>query len=208
MLSSKTRLSIYNIITENKIIKTPKYIPFKKDGFLVEIGVGHTVNCGSNTADLLDIGWGGIYIEPVLEYCNEARIRHKDNLERLKIVNYGASDVEEELSLYLGDSFIPNTLGNSWDGVTSYEWIGRKYQTKITNDILIENKCPEYFEILSIDVEGFEDKVLLGINFEMFHPKIIILEKNIITTLDFVNILPSEYKIESEDGLNVCFIKQ
>ena len=79
-----------------------KYFPNKNNGFLVEIGVGHTLDgidnivdgtldkiknisrCGSNTADLLDLGWSGIYIEPVLEYCDEAKISHLySNLEQV-----------------------------------------------------------------------------------------------------------------------------
>ena len=64
-----------------------EYFADKTDGYLIEIGVGHTLygvdnikegtlknlinprRVGSNTADLLDLGWSGLYIEPVKEYC-------------------------------------------------------------------------------------------------------------------------------------------
>jgi len=123
------------------------FLPYKTDGYFVEIGVGHTIKGidkeevdpniqnfirhGSNTADLLDLGWSGIYIEPVYEYCEEAKICHKNNLDRLIVVNAAASNIEEEIPLYLGESFIPNSYGSQ-----GYKYVGRVIQTKKTSDIL------------------------------------------------------------------------
>jgi len=54
-----------------------KLFGYKTDGFLVEIGVGnclkghggHEENA-SNTANLADMGWSGVYIEPNSSKCN------------------------------------------------------------------------------------------------------------------------------------------
>lgn len=193
-----------------------KYIPYKKDGFLVEIGVGHTIKgidrhlpkdlvdftrCMSNTADLLDIGWSGIYIEPVLEYCEEAKLSHKKNLDRLKIINMGASDTKGKLKLYLGDSFIPNDAGTM-----GYEWIGREVDVDITSEILEKYNCPKQIDIMSIDVEGYEPNVIKGIDFSKHEPSMIVVEidRNPIESIS--ELLPSSYVCVANDNQNAVWV--
>ena len=192
------------------------YIPYKTNGFVVEIGVGHTfanidstlpddltgyVRCSSNTADLLDIGWSGIYIDPVKMYCDEARISHKYNLDRLKIINIGASNKEDKLKLYLGDTYIPNNLPSG-----EYEWIHKLVPTQVTSVILENNNCPKHIDIMSIDVEGFELKVISGINFNKHIPFLIICETNTVSQEAISSILPTEYKNIKSDGLNTVWV--
>ena len=196
-----------------------KYFPNKNNGFLVEIGVGHTLDgidnivdgtldkiknisrCGSNTADLLDLGWSGIYIEPVLEYCEEAKISHLNNFDRLKIINIAAGDISNKIQMFLGDSFVPNDHGNR-----GYAWIGREVEIQPTSKILSDNGCPKNIDLMSIDVEGFEDKVIKGIDFNIHTPNMMIIEINIIS-LDVVsNLLPKEYEFIKSDYLNAVWV--
>jgi FkbM family methyltransferase len=194
-----------------------KFIPFKNDGFIVEIGVGHTFSgvdnilpsnvdslqrCGSNSSDLLDLGWSGILIEPVLEYCEEAKIAHEKNLDRVKIVNFGASDSEGEVFLSLGDA-----LSNTHSHSPRYPWIGRKVAIKETSKILGENGCPKEIDIMSIDVEGHELNVINGIDFTKHSPHIIIVETNIIPSIEISQILPNNYIQEKTDGLNTVWVR-
>ena len=191
-------------------------LPFKTNGFLVEIGVGHTLEgphyqqrtdpslgrCGSNTADLLDLGWSGIYIDPVKEYCIEATLSHKNNLDRLKIINNGCSDIEEEATIYFGDTFAYNNKQDS-----RYEWLGRKVKCFPAKKILSENNCPQDIDIMSIDVEGYELKVLQGMDFNLHSPKIIIVEINQVGTTAVHNLLPG-YNLYRQDTLNAVFVRK
>jgi FkbM family methyltransferase len=176
-----------------------QFMGYKNSGFIVEIGVGHTLKnvdniipvyggnyerCGSNSADLIDLGWNAIFIEPVKEYCDEVEISHKNNLDRIKIINMAASDMSEELHLSLGD-----TLSKTETSSNRYNWIGRKIYSKKTSEILSENNCPKEIDIISIDVEGFEDKVLQGLDFNLHTPKIIIVETNIISSTEIEKLL-------------------
>lgn len=197
-----------------------QYFANKKDGFLVEIGVGHTLDgvdnikdgtlenlknlsrCGSNTADLLDLGWSGIYIEPVKEYCEEAKISHASNLDRLKIINLGASDTSDKIKMFLGDSFVPNDYANR-----GYAWIGRDVEVKPTSKILSDNNCPKDIDVMSIDVEGFEDKVIKGIDFNLHNPTMLIVEINIISQDEIQDLLPEGYTLIKSDGLNAVWVK-
>ena len=198
-----------------------EYFDNKTDGFLVEIGVGHTLQdvdnitdntlskiktvkrCGSNTADLLDIGWSGIYIEPVKEYCDEVKISHSNNLDRLTIVNMGAGNTQEKIKLFLGDSFVPNDYANR-----GYAWIGRDVEVQPTSKILSDNNCPKNIDVMSIDVEGFEDKVVKGIDFNVHNPTMLIVEINIISENTIQEILPKEYEFIKSDGLNAVWVKK
>lgn len=196
-----------------------KYLDYKTDGFLVEIGVGHTLNgidkihpdtlnnitnfdrVSSNTADFLDLGWSGIYIDPVKEYCEEAKISHKNNTDRLIIVNEGASDEDDFLKLFLSDSFLPNDAPAS-----GYDWVGRSVKTRPTSKILSDNNCPREIDVMSIDVEGFEDKVIKGIDFEKHTPSMIVVEVNQVDKVVIDYLLPDKYHMIAHDNLNAVWI--
>lgn len=189
-----------------------KCMPYKTDGFLVEIGVGHTIEGSdwligndptkrmwSNTADLLDLGWSGIYVDPVKELCDEAALCHKGNT-KLKIINMGCSDTDEEKIIYGGESFTPNDFRDS-----RYAWIQRKIKCSPTSTILSQNDCPMDIDVMSIDVEGYEEKVLMGLNIDLHRPKILIIEYNICGIELLVQRLPG-YTLLQRDYLNAAFI--
>jgi FkbM family methyltransferase len=193
-----------------------KHLSYKTDGFVVEIGVGHTIKgidknlenisehhqrCGSNTADLIDLGWSGIFIEPVKEYCDEFKITHRNNIERLKIENLGAGNEKTSLKLFLGDSFIPNQAGQN-----GYSWVGREINIEPTSVILEKNNSPKNIDIMSIDVEGFELEVLKGIDFNLHTPHILIIETDKISVNDVNKIIPKEYKYEYSDNVNSLWV--
>ncbi len=194
-----------------------KYMSFKKNGFIVEIGVGHTIkgvdnfipselgdfeNCGSNSLDLINLGWSGIFIEPVYEYCEELKITHKNNLDRIKIINVAASDKNSKMFLNLGDS-----LSNTKNLSEKYNWVGREIQTMVTSEILKLNDCPSEIDVLSVDVEGFEIEVLKGINFNAHSPKILIVETCFISEDNIEKVLPNYYNKIQSDGLNTVWVK-
>lgn len=195
-----------------------EYLPFKKNGLIVEIGVGHTLKnvdsiipenlgkldrCGSNSADLIDLGWNAIFIEPVKEYCDEVMISHKNNIERIKLINVAASNCEEEVYIAIGDKLSSKTSSSK-----IYNWIGRKIKTKRTSDILTESFCEQEIDIMSIDVEGYEAKVLQGLNFELHSPKILIVETNITTPDEVESIIPNYYVRVKGDELNTVWVKK
>jgi hypothetical protein len=193
------------------------YMSFKKDGFLVEIGVGHTVagsnvtigpDCkhrnGSNTADLMDLGWTGIYIDPVKEYCDELKLSHPMNLDRMKIVNIACSDIQEEQILYLGDTLNPTGLI-----MAEFPWLGRKVICRPTSEVLSDCGCPKHIDVMSVDVEGFEGKVLKGLDFEKHQPRILVVEINQVSTTEIDNILRSKskkYTMIQRDDLNAVWV--
>lgn len=197
-----------------------EYFADKTDGYLIEIGVGHTLygvdnikegtlknltnprRVGSNTADLLDLGWSGLYIEPVKEYCEEALVAHANNLDRLLIANVGAGNTSAKLPLFLGDSFVPNSAGNR-----GYDWIGRTIDVEKTSTILEECGCPTDIDIMSIDVEGFEENTIRGMDFNKYNVKMLIVEVYPTPVHVINSLLPDSYKFQESDGTNAVWIK-
>jgi hypothetical protein len=200
-----------------------QYLDYKTDGFVVEIGVGHTLRevqqfmgipkelseitsldlCSSNSAGLLNIGWSGIYIETIKEYCDEAELAHKSNLDRLTIVNAAASDEESIQFLRLGDSFV---VGQTYADI--YPWVGRQIKTRITSDILDENNCPQDIDVMSIDVEGFEIKVLAGLDLDKYRPKILIIEIDHVGLAEVDNFIKNRYELIQSDHINGFWVRK
>ena len=166
-----------------------KYLP--NSGFFVEVGIGHTVDrhwtaqqtrevnetaieptqrCGSNTLDLLDYNFRGVYIDPIEEFCDELRLitREKD----IVILNHGCSDKEEMLTLHGGETFRSNPH-TFWPGGVDY--IGRQISCFPLSKMLDKLKISSPIDLMSIDVEGWEMRVLRGIR-EEHMPKLMIIE--------------------------------
>jgi len=200
------------------------HLDHKTDGFFVEVGVGHTIagvdqpddlhkildaglgfsRLGSNTADLIDLGWSGIYIEPIEEFCYEASICHAPAVRdgRLSIVKAGASDVESTETLFQGETFIP--AGYTSPTFCYYE--GRIVPTQITSKILEYNHCPERFDLMSVDVEGYEHKVIMGMEFTKHRPKLLVVEVNRVPADYIESLLPDGYHLFGHDGLNAAWV--
>jgi len=171
-----------------------KYLP--DSGYFVEIGVGHTINrswsaqdtknavkgqnkiferCGSNTLDLLEYGYSGVYIEPIKEFCDELEIITKN--KNVKILNLGCSNKVETIPLYLGETFKQNSqIGDPRMGYT-VDYVGREVKCDTLSSILNNLSIDEQIDLMSIDVEGWELKVLEGIE-DKHLPKLMIIEIN------------------------------
>ena len=144
----------------------------KKDGFYIDVGCQHPIK-NNNTYLLFKKGWTGINID--LDNINIDLFnffRPKDNN-----INSAVSNNVEKVKLFYYHQKSPiNTLD---------EKISLKQQAKIEKKIdiqtnTLENILGNYsiktIDLLTIDVEGFELKVLKGLNFDKYKPRVIIVE--------------------------------
>ena len=90
----------------------------------------------------------------------------------MKILNLGCSDKKESLSLHGGETFIYNSH-KTWPGGVDY--VGREVGCNRLSDILDDLSINEQIDLMSIDVEGWEMKVLNGIE-DRHMPKLVIVE--------------------------------
>lgn len=187
----------------------------KRKGFLVEFGVGNVIDypgrdlneeipstfkrIGSNTSELLDLGWKGLYVEPIIEFLNQCVKLHEKNLDRLTLLNCAASNQDEELVIGDGESLVSNSFSNNMS------YTGRKVKCVNANKIL-EKYCPNKIDLMSLDVEGCEDKVLSAINFNKFNFQMIVVEIDKVPFSKIESILPKNYEKIHHDYLNALYI--
>jgi hypothetical protein len=195
-----------------------KYFPDK--GTFVEIGVGNIISrdfifnedkysgskwdelpiLGSNTIELLQNGWMGYYIDPEESFIKQAILLAPDK-NKIKTAIVGCGNREDVIMMGDGESF----KSKSYD-LISNGWVGKFCNIKVTNDVFKELEIPKKFEFLGIDVEGFEEEVLQGLDLNYYTPFMIFIEINKVP-LDIINnYLGDKYDLVNQDGLNSLFI--
>ena len=152
----------------------------RNSGYFVEVGA-YDVENYSNPSCLADVGWSGLYIEPVAEFAERCRVRHKNNAD-VNVVIGAASDREGSAELFLGDTL--TTLNQ--DRPSVYNRIGwakglhaglsKTVRTSTLDSLLETYKAPARFDLLIVDVEGAEEKVLSGFDLLRWRPKVMVIE--------------------------------
>lgn len=138
-------------------------------GFYVDVGANDGIFV-SNTHALYRLGWRGICIEP--------------NPEAYAALSINRSE-DTCLNVAVGSN--AGTVTLTWEGnITEGSAVrndgrpGRSCQAVLMTlaEILQERAAPPEFELLTIDVEGMEHEVLLGMDWKAYYPKLVIMEYN------------------------------
>ena len=182
-------------------------------GFYIDVGALHP-SFESVTKAFYNRGWSGINIEPIKDYYN---IIHQERSRDINL-NIALSNYSGNLEFFQ----IMEQPGNSTlDKKTAYRIAQEKglevFQYTVTVKTLADI-CEEYvdqkIDFLKIDVEGLEEQVISGGNWEKFRPTILLIE----TTLPSTNIrcknnIPEflekkGYQHVFFDGINDYYIAQ
>ncbi|MFK7968051.1 MAG: FkbM family methyltransferase [Rickettsiaceae bacterium] len=141
-------------------------------GFYVDVGA-HDPDQLSVTKYFYQRGWRGINFEPLVKYHERLKQKRPED----KNINKAVSNKKEILSLYVPmkrdtlSSFDKNIISKIFsNNIEEY-----KVETVTLTEVFQELKIKE-IDFLKVDVEGAEDKVIAGLDFNQFRPKIIVLE--------------------------------
>jgi len=152
----------------------------RSEGYFVEVGAYDGENF-SNTSCLADAGWAGLYVEPIEEFAEKCRARHSGN-PRVSVLNCAASDAAGVAQIFLGDT-LTTLVGDQVADYAKIDWAknlhqgeSREIRTERLDVLLEEAKAPIGFDVLVVDVEGAEDKVVNGFDIAKWHPKVILIE--------------------------------
>jgi len=160
---------------EDMIIK--RIFEGKKNGFYIDVGAYHPKRF-SNTYYFYLQGWKGINIDAARESVkifNQQRPRDI-NLET------AVSDKKQVLKYYAFNEPALNSfskdISRERNGLRNYKLISQdKIQTNTLEEILNKHLSPNTkIDFLSIDVEGFDYKVLLSNNWQKYRPQIVLVE--------------------------------
>lgn len=146
----------------------------KKNGFYVDIGAHHPFRF-SNTYLFYKNGWNGINIDPKPGFKKLFdKYREKDiNVET------GISDEEATMDYYIQDHPAMNTFSKEW--VLKNDLKKDKISLNVCRlETVLEMYLDSNAKIdfMNIDTEGFDYKVLVSNNWNMFKPGYIIIEDN------------------------------
>jgi FkbM family methyltransferase len=163
---------------EDLLLRAYSNLDQKKDGFYIDIGSFHPVS-GSNTKYFYDLGWSGLNIDPNPDTkADFERLRPRDiNLA------IGVSDQNSTLDYYY---FGPNKSINTFDAVLAKRFAKdfklevkekMKIPVRAINEVLEENLPKnQTIDFLTLDVEGFELRILKAWDFEKYPPSYILVE--------------------------------
>ncbi len=148
-----------------------------KNGFYVDVGAYHPVKA-NNTLLLYQKGWKGINIDPSsfsIDLFNYLRPKDEN-------YNFAVSNKNEFINLYYSKSYDQLATANKRFLNFHYKKKGikfftRKIKARKLNDILDNSKFSgKKINLLNIDVQGYELKVLKSLNFKEYNPSIICIE--------------------------------
>jgi len=148
----------------------------KRRGFYVDVGCHHPFRF-SNTYLFYKKGWIGIGIDALPGTKKLFSIWRPRDV----IVEMGISSTPGLLTYYGFNESALNTfdaeLADQRNGDKNYRLISKTaVRTDTLAAILKKLNCPQEFDLLSVDVEGFDLIVLQSLDWKHFHPKIIIAE--------------------------------
>jgi FkbM family methyltransferase len=197
----KIRRKYYPYAALNKLDKKiEKYLPSR--GYFVEAGSNDGFK-QSNTYFLeKKYGWTGTLIEPVERLYKECKVNRPNSL----VVNAAlVAPSSEGKIIELIDVDLMSVIKNSNQALNSESKLARAELIqnitrkecsaigKTLTTILIESSAPKDFELLSLDVEGFELEVLKGLDLEKFKPRYILIETS--NLLEVLIVLNNSYSL-------------
>ena len=158
-----------------------QYFGRRRNGSFVEVGA-FDGEYASNTSGLADVGWKGLYVEPVPEFFEKCRTRHKKNAG-VQVINTAVGDSEGQLSIHVGGP-LSTASDNMLENFRSLAWASacfRRKQSLTVRMTTLERVLKHAgifpgFEVMVLDVEGFEWNVLRNFDIAKWSPQMVIIE--------------------------------
>lgn len=153
----------------------------RRDGLVVEVGA-HDGVTASNSSCLVDAGWRALLVEPVAEFAAACRARYagRGDVEVVETA-VGASEGEVELLVAGTLTTAHAPTADAYDHIqwarSSLDGATRRTVPMTTLDDLLErHRVPAGFDVLVVDVEGFEAEVFEGADLDRWRPRMVIVE--------------------------------
>ena len=184
----------------------------EESGFYIDVGAHHPIY-DSVTKAFYNRGWRGINIEPVSEFFELLQQDRPDDINLHLAVGEQATQLEFfELQ---GSGFSTFNRDTAIKLATIRQLPLSCYTVTVST---LADICQKYvhtsIDFLKIDVEGWEEQVIAGNDWETFRPTVIIIEATIPDSpsrreTNILSFLESKgYKLVYFDGLNDYYLAE
>jgi FkbM family methyltransferase len=196
-------INSYSQIHEDLIIDA---ILNSEKGFYIDIGANDPQHL-SNTKRFYDKGWNGINIDPNPK-CYEKFI---DTRTRDINLNLGISNTKGELQFY-ELTYPPLSSFSKEMAIINAENFGikieKEYKVKVVSlkDIYEEFVKDKTVDFISIDTEGHEMEVLEGNDWNLYRPKLLIIETGRLHAEIYNYVVSKNYSPVIHNNLNGIYI--
>ncbi len=149
----------------------------KQDNFFVDVGCYHPTK-GSNTYALYRRGWRGINIDLDPDKISAFKLRRPGDVNLVAAV----SDNREALTVYSDKWFSMRATLDPAIGQSSAFREGVQVETITLSEIIDATRYRNRtIDLLSVDVEGLDLRVLKGLDFSRYAPRVILVETHLKT---------------------------
>ena len=193
----------------------------RENGVFVEIGANDGVSC-SNTWGLAKRGWTGYLVEAIPEFVTKCKTNHKDH-GNVSVWQVAMGDKDgEEVTFNIGGQLTTanQDLRLEYQDTTWAKSVITSTQVKLLTQrldtFLVNKKIQPDFDLLVVDVEGYEKQVFSGFTLSKWRPKMLIVEltdthphlrTNAKSDANLGQmILSAGYEIVYKDCINTVFI--
>lgn len=152
----------------------------KTDGTFVEVGA-YDGEDFSNTSGLADVGWSGLYVEPVPWYAQACARRHAAN-KGVTVANCAVGPELTEVDIHFGEG-LSTTLDEQVEVYEQIDWTrgfhkGERIRVRQfpLEQLLSQAGITPAFDLLVVDVEGSEDAVFDSFSLDDWKPRVVIVE--------------------------------
>jgi FkbM family methyltransferase len=172
-------------------------------GQFVEVGA-YDGESFSNTCGLADTGWRGLYIEPSPSSYERCRARHAKNVG-VETLNVAIGATISRVSM-TGEGPLTQIAAEGMDPVF-------EVALRPLDNVLAERNIAPGFDLLVVDVEGFEGEVFAGFDLAHWLPAVIIIELSDLTPLDPSKsairdrLLSTGYRLLFQDAVNGVYLR-
>jgi len=171
----------YSQNMEDLILKS--FFLHQKKGFYIDVGA-HDPEYFSVTKLFYDLGWSGINVEPQIKYHERLESARKRDINlNIAVSNFRGKAMITEYPNADGLSTLSSKMVESYKtdkvfGEVTNE--SRRYKVNTMSlSAIFKKYCNEReVNFLKIDVEGFEEEVLLSNDWVLYRPWVICIEAN------------------------------
>ena len=156
-------------------------VGIKQTGQFLEIGA-YDGETNSKTCHLADLGWEGVYVEPIAEFAAKCANRHQNNqvvIEQVAIGTHNHTGIIYKDGL--ASTLQPEQKDFQVAAASHHDKLNFHFQEEKVSIWSWDSLCEKHlqsrpFDLFVIDVEGSEMDILQQIDFSAFRPAIIICE--------------------------------